>query len=226
MLLLIHIHTRLKTLCPGPPGWASTRKVKPICFFSEAWDSEWQWHQLGHMQVCTSLQTDNHASTPPLSVISQCVLRQVRLLSYPRHLIIANRLVPLIPSIVLKHHWSTASVLCASTLVIAQHSDPHIERLVGYKCYKASALLRETVWLITKVDIGLAEVISRLVITAWLIPLRRMMSGSAFCWWVDERAEKLINYCSLLALNCDGRWHIHPGAHSLDLCLLPVHFEP
>ena len=30
-------------------------------------DSEWQWHQLGHMQVCTSLQIDNHASTPPLS---------------------------------------------------------------------------------------------------------------------------------------------------------------
>jgi len=27
----------------------------------------WQWRQLGHMQVCTSLQTDNHASTPPLS---------------------------------------------------------------------------------------------------------------------------------------------------------------
>ena len=30
-------------------------------------DSEWQWHQLGHMQVCTSIQTDNHASTSPLS---------------------------------------------------------------------------------------------------------------------------------------------------------------
>ena len=29
-------------------------------------DSEWQWHQLGNMQVCTSLQTDNHASNPPL----------------------------------------------------------------------------------------------------------------------------------------------------------------
>ena len=28
--------------------------------------SEWQWHQLGHMQAYTSLQTDNHASTPPL----------------------------------------------------------------------------------------------------------------------------------------------------------------
>jgi len=37
--------------------------------FTEARDSEWQWHQLGHMQVCTSLQTDNHASTPPLSFL-------------------------------------------------------------------------------------------------------------------------------------------------------------
>ena len=37
--------------------------------FTEARDSEWQWHQLGHMQVCTSLQTYNHASTPPLSFL-------------------------------------------------------------------------------------------------------------------------------------------------------------
>jgi len=37
--------------------------------FIEARDSEWQWHQLGHMQVCTSLQTDNHASTLPLSFL-------------------------------------------------------------------------------------------------------------------------------------------------------------
>jgi len=34
---------------------------------NEARDSEWQWHQLGHMQVCTPLQTGNHASAPPLS---------------------------------------------------------------------------------------------------------------------------------------------------------------
>ena len=34
--------------------------------FAEARDSEWQWHQLGHIQVCTLLQTDNHTSTPPL----------------------------------------------------------------------------------------------------------------------------------------------------------------
>jgi len=35
--------------------------------FTEARDSEWQWHQLGQMQVCTSLQTNNHASTRPPS---------------------------------------------------------------------------------------------------------------------------------------------------------------
>jgi len=37
--------------------------------FTEATDSEWQWHQLGHMQVCTSLKTDNHTSTPLLSFL-------------------------------------------------------------------------------------------------------------------------------------------------------------
>jgi len=49
-------------LFPGLPGWAGTRKVKPIWILLKQ-ESEWQWHQLGYMQVCTSLQTDNHAST-------------------------------------------------------------------------------------------------------------------------------------------------------------------
>ena len=43
------------------------QKGKTNLDFTEARDSEWQWHQLGHMQVCTSIQTDNHASTSPLS---------------------------------------------------------------------------------------------------------------------------------------------------------------
>ena len=38
------------------------QKGKSNLDFTEARDSEWQWHQLGHMQVCISLQTDNHAS--------------------------------------------------------------------------------------------------------------------------------------------------------------------
>ena len=39
------------------------KKGKTNLDFTEARESEWQWHQLGYMQVCTSLQTDNHAST-------------------------------------------------------------------------------------------------------------------------------------------------------------------
>jgi len=45
------------------------QKGKTDLDFTEARDSKWQWHQLGHVQVCTSLQTDNHASTPPLSFL-------------------------------------------------------------------------------------------------------------------------------------------------------------
>ena len=45
------------------------QKGKTNLDFTEARDSEWQWHQLGNMQVCTSLQTDNDASTPPLSFL-------------------------------------------------------------------------------------------------------------------------------------------------------------
>ena len=43
--------------------WVSQyQKGKTNLDIIEARDSEWQWHQLGHMQVCTSCQTDNHAS--------------------------------------------------------------------------------------------------------------------------------------------------------------------
>jgi len=48
---------------------SKTNLWKPISGFTGARGSEWQWHQLGDMQICTSLQTDNHASTPPLSFL-------------------------------------------------------------------------------------------------------------------------------------------------------------
>ena len=56
-----HTHTRLTALFPGRPRWAGTRKGKNQSGFY------WQWHQQGYLQVCTSLQADNHASTAPLS---------------------------------------------------------------------------------------------------------------------------------------------------------------
>jgi len=65
-----HKHTRLHPFngpfC-GITQVSRYRKGKTNLDFTETRDSEWQWHQLGHMQVCTSLQTDNHASTSPLS---------------------------------------------------------------------------------------------------------------------------------------------------------------
>ena len=79
------ILTSLQSLPPSPSPWEHThthpfngpfsrttqvsryQKGKTNLDFTEARDSEWQWHQLGHMQVCTQLQADNHANTPPLS---------------------------------------------------------------------------------------------------------------------------------------------------------------
>jgi len=43
------------------------QKGKTNVDFTEVRESEWQWQQLDHMQVCTLLQTDNHANTSPLS---------------------------------------------------------------------------------------------------------------------------------------------------------------
>ena len=58
----------------GPFSGTNTRvsryeKGKTNLNFTEARDSEWLWHQLGYMQVCTSFWRDIHASTPPLSFL-------------------------------------------------------------------------------------------------------------------------------------------------------------
>ena len=63
----INMYTRLTTL--GTTQVSRYQKCKTNLDFTEASDSDWQWHQLSHMQVCTSLQTDNHSSTPPLSFL-------------------------------------------------------------------------------------------------------------------------------------------------------------
>ena len=66
-------YTALLLLHPFNGPFSETTQVsryqngKTNLDFTEARDSEWQCHQLGHMQVCISLHTDDHASTPPLS---------------------------------------------------------------------------------------------------------------------------------------------------------------
>jgi len=62
-----YTHIRLMALFSGTTQVSGYQKGKTNLDFTEAWDSEWQWHQLGYMQVCTSLQTDNHASNSLLS---------------------------------------------------------------------------------------------------------------------------------------------------------------
>ena len=43
------------------------QKDKPFWILLKQETTWWQWHQLNHMQIiCTSLQTDNHASTSSL----------------------------------------------------------------------------------------------------------------------------------------------------------------
>jgi len=70
LTLLRHTHTHpLNGPFSGTTRVSRYQKGKTNLDLTEARDREWQWHQLGHMQVCTSLQTDNHASTPPLSFL-------------------------------------------------------------------------------------------------------------------------------------------------------------
>ena len=70
--VFVNTHTHTHTFngpLTGTTRVSRYQKGKTSLDFTEARDSEWQWHQLGHMQVCTSLQTDNHISTPPLSFL-------------------------------------------------------------------------------------------------------------------------------------------------------------
>jgi len=62
-----HTHTQSHTHPFNDPLSGTThvsryQKRKTSLDFTGARDSEWQWHQLGHMQVCNSLQTDNHVA--------------------------------------------------------------------------------------------------------------------------------------------------------------------
>jgi len=55
-----HTHTHLfNGSFSGSTRVSRYQKRKTNPDFTEARGSEWQWHQLGHMQVCISHQSDN-----------------------------------------------------------------------------------------------------------------------------------------------------------------------
>ena len=73
------------------------QKGKTNLDFTGARDSEWQWHQL-HVQVCTSLQTDNHTSTSPLSFLQagcpSCrPTNSVKALKEEEHVVVIKKLM-------------------------------------------------------------------------------------------------------------------------------------
>jgi len=48
--------------------WISRHQKKPFWILMKQEMMEWQWHQLDHLQIiCTSCQTDNHASNSSLN---------------------------------------------------------------------------------------------------------------------------------------------------------------
>ena len=64
----LHAHTHpFNGPFSGTTRVSRYQKGKTNLDFTEARDSEWQWHQLGRMQVCTSLQ--HRSSTPPLKFL-------------------------------------------------------------------------------------------------------------------------------------------------------------
>jgi len=70
VLLLHHTYTHpFNGPFSGTNRVSRYQKGKTNLDFTEARDSEWQWHQLGHVQVCTSLQTDT-TPTPHRSVFT------------------------------------------------------------------------------------------------------------------------------------------------------------
>jgi len=58
----------------GTTQMSQYQKGKTNLDLTEARDSEWQWHQLGRMKICSSLQTNNRAGTQPLIFYRQDAL--------------------------------------------------------------------------------------------------------------------------------------------------------
>ena len=71
-LLTVHTHNNHFTalwILSGTTWVSQYQKGKTNLDSNEARDSEWQWHQLGNIQICTSPQTDNHTSNQTLGFL-------------------------------------------------------------------------------------------------------------------------------------------------------------
>jgi len=72
MFLILLLLCRFNGLFSRTAWVSQHQKGKPFWILLEQEMLGWQWHQLDRMQIicnCTSLQTDNHASTSPLKFL-------------------------------------------------------------------------------------------------------------------------------------------------------------
>ena len=122
------------------------QKSKIYLDFTEARDTEWQWHQLGHMQVCTSLQTDNHTSTPPLSFLQagcpSCrPTNSVKTLNQPTNNFICKK--KQIKHSLKQEHQGTENAL---HLQVSQNNSTTTQlrriTLMGHSCIRCAALVK------------------------------------------------------------------------------------
>ena len=120
----MHTHTRLTALFLGLHGWAGTRKVKPIWILLKQETVSGSGISWAHMQVCTSLQTDNHASTPPLSFLqagcrSGCPTNSVKALKTSKIVLMSNKNHGMVNGLIYKlTHAHADSVHTASMCVL------------------------------------------------------------------------------------------------------------
>jgi len=127
VLLLIH---PFNSLFPGQPGKLAPER-QTILDFAGARDNGWQWHQLDHMQIiCTSLQTDNHSSTSPLSFHRPDALpaAQSTVSNHWRHLL--SRLSGLNPTVQLVY-MSEAGDITWVTSCMWSHSEQNSRWITG-----------------------------------------------------------------------------------------------
>jgi len=73
----LHTHT-FNGPFSGTTRVSRYQKGKTNLDFTGARDIEWQWHQLGHMQICTSLQTDNHAHCTILYFFYKIIIMKLK----------------------------------------------------------------------------------------------------------------------------------------------------
>ena len=145
------------------------QKGKTNLGFTKARDSE--WHQLGRMQVCTSLQTDNYASTPPLSFYGPDALPVIHLTA--------------------SKHWRrtsfTHNAFVMSISILARGSFS-AERSYAIRSvsHEISDGRRVTKWIkllksYTKIDVGINR---RLQLTPpWRHPIHVLMKQNTNVYW-------------------------------------------